>query len=720
MADEIKEVLIEKSVQPISIEKTKIILEQMEKCVCKIHINGKKGTGFFIKIPYKKYLLDALITNNHVLNDEKFEFGNTITLSLNNGKKIINIKIDDERKKYTNEILDITILEIKEIDGIKDFLSLDKRIVDFINSNNKMINEKFSDLYKNESIYILNYIKEIYVSYGILNDIVENRINHKCSTDDGSSGSPIILLESNEVIGVHYAHSKYNKDINFGTLIATPLIEFQNILNNIMIIRNKKLKKNDNSSKVSLITNNTKYNNINYSIKNQKNSINHNISQISIYENDIPVKSNNINNITLNSNEMEKSIQFNNLNDFSKIFEENPNQINTIIKETQTEINTSGINDYKENQEKNISHKTIIKYLIKLAYLKKELKLDKNLFENKLTKAYIINKNIIDKLMNIYNLKFNEMLFEIENNKKLNGISFQTFNDNSFMIREFINEILNSNKNKLEEEIQLSENENSLLIKHINFPVNCYYLDNFEIIDERFANNLSKMLKDIKIYPAYFGTIKNKNIFLEINAEQNFLYEIMSLNLDNVLIFEGLIEIKSNNGFYSNNLLKDYIFSYLGKNIMKSLVYKGNPIMIDNNNIAFNLYTSKSININTRNKNKSVKKENSNIFENSMLNSLYISQYKNELNKSITIRFKIIGNLTKEISIEIDKKMNELIFMFFKNIKKQELFNDNSIKFYHENELISHNSEDLIRNIFYSDNDPIIISVKDQYKKLWI
>ena len=164
-----------------------------------------------------------------------------------------------------------------------------------------------------------------------------------------------------------------------------------------MIIRNKKLKKNDNSSKVSLITNNTKYNNINYSIKNQKNSINHNISQISIYENDIPVKSNNINNVTLNSNEMEKSIQFNNLNDFSKIFEENPNQMNTIIKETQTEINTSGVDDYQENQEKNISHKTIIKYLIKLAYLKKELKLEKNSFKNKLTKAYIINKNILCK-----------------------------------------------------------------------------------------------------------------------------------------------------------------------------------------------------------------------------------------------------------------------------------------------------------------------------------
>ena len=141
------------------------------------------------------------------------------------------------------------MMEILDIDGINNFLELD----------DNLFREKEDALYKQKSIYVPQYPngKNAAVSYGILNDIVENRINHKCSTDDGSSGSPIILLESNEVIGVHYAHSKYNKDINFGTLIFTPLMEFQNILNNIMIMRNKKLKKNDNSSKVSLITNNT-------------------------------------------------------------------------------------------------------------------------------------------------------------------------------------------------------------------------------------------------------------------------------------------------------------------------------------------------------------------------------------------------------------------------------------------------------------------------------
>ena len=443
MIDEIKEVFIESSVQPISIEKTKIILDQMQKCVCKMHVKGKKGTGFFAKIPYKNNLLDALITNNHVLNDEKFEFGHLITLSLNNGEKTINIKIDDERKRYTNEKLDITIIELKEIDGITNFLTLDKRIVDLVNSGNTKINEKFNDLYENESIYILNYIKEMFVSYGILNDITGNRINHKCSTDDGSSGSPIILLESNEVIGVHYAHTKYNKFINFGRLIITSLIEFQNISNNIMIIRDENKKQEINSSRVSSITNNQKFNNINYVSKNieekQKDSINPDISHIE--NNEI-----NNNNASFVTNGIENSIQFNNLNNFSKIFPENSNQISSLIEETQTEINTTNFNS---QQEKNKCHILILKYLIKLAYLKKELQSEKNSFQNELTKAYIINKNIIKILMNLYNLKFNELLFDLEKKKLLNGITYHTFNDNLYKIKEYINEILNNNNIKI-------------------------------------------------------------------------------------------------------------------------------------------------------------------------------------------------------------------------------------------------------------------------------
>ena len=50
---EINEVEANDCIDPVSIEKTSIILKQMGNCVCKIHLGGNKGTGFFIKIPYK-------------------------------------------------------------------------------------------------------------------------------------------------------------------------------------------------------------------------------------------------------------------------------------------------------------------------------------------------------------------------------------------------------------------------------------------------------------------------------------------------------------------------------------------------------------------------------------------------------------------------------------------------------------------------------------------
>jgi len=221
---EIKEVFIESCLDPISRRTTKIILEQMKNCVCKIHIEGKKGTGFFIKIPYNEKKLRLLITNNHVLDEKDLIIDNVINISLNNEKEFKEIKIDSKRKKYTNEKLDVTIIEIKDEDNINNFLSLDNKIM------NADINN-YNNIYKNESIYILNYIngKEIYTSYGILRNIEENKIIHKCNTDTGSSGSPIILLKNNKVIGVHYAGSKYNINFNFGTLLKQPLEEYINL-----------------------------------------------------------------------------------------------------------------------------------------------------------------------------------------------------------------------------------------------------------------------------------------------------------------------------------------------------------------------------------------------------------------------------------------------------------------------------------------------------------
>ena len=68
MADKVKEKSIINSPEPISLKGIEKIIEQMKNnSICRIN---DKGTGFFVKIPYKSKLLPVLITNNHVINFE--------------------------------------------------------------------------------------------------------------------------------------------------------------------------------------------------------------------------------------------------------------------------------------------------------------------------------------------------------------------------------------------------------------------------------------------------------------------------------------------------------------------------------------------------------------------------------------------------------------------------------------------------------------------------
>ena len=126
---EVNEVFIEGSISPISIETTEIILDQMKNCVCKIHMKGKIGTGFFIQIPYNDKLLNLLITNYHILNSKDIMTDNIINISLNNEEIFKKMQIDSKRKKYISKKLDVTIIEIKAEDNINNFLFLDENIM---------------------------------------------------------------------------------------------------------------------------------------------------------------------------------------------------------------------------------------------------------------------------------------------------------------------------------------------------------------------------------------------------------------------------------------------------------------------------------------------------------------------------------------------------------------------------------------------------------------
>ena len=69
---------------------------------------------------------------------------------------------------------------------------------------------------------------------------------HKCSTDNGSSGSPILNLENNKLIGIHSKGTNYN--YNMGTLLKLPIQDFIN----------KKLNQNIEKNKINI--NNIEYN----------------------------------------------------------------------------------------------------------------------------------------------------------------------------------------------------------------------------------------------------------------------------------------------------------------------------------------------------------------------------------------------------------------------------------------------------------------------------
>ena len=209
----------------ITYECTKKIKEQMEKNICKIKIGQDQGTGFFCKIPFQDMnnMLPVFITNNHIINQEFLNKENAnIKLDIKEETEKININLNN-RIKYTNEKYDTTIIEIKEEDKIKNYLKLDDIII-----NNILNNENKNNEYEDKTIYIIQYPKgQLSVSYGILANIAIDKkyeFNHKCITEHGSSGSPILTL-NNKLIGI-YKQGLYNNNYNKGTFLNFPIKEF--------------------------------------------------------------------------------------------------------------------------------------------------------------------------------------------------------------------------------------------------------------------------------------------------------------------------------------------------------------------------------------------------------------------------------------------------------------------------------------------------------------
>ena len=180
-------------------------IEEIKKSICKLIINKEKkgaGTGFFIDINNYKYL----ITCYHVIENS---LNNNITIEIWD-KKIFNLKLNNNSSNIYKD-LDLVLINIKEL-NIKNisYLYYDANYI-------------YGCLqYENLDIFTLSYQygDELVPTSGkfIKKDDSSNYLFfHNIDTEEGSSGSPIILF-TKKIIGVHKGYSKDMK-LNFGIFI---------------------------------------------------------------------------------------------------------------------------------------------------------------------------------------------------------------------------------------------------------------------------------------------------------------------------------------------------------------------------------------------------------------------------------------------------------------------------------------------------------------------
>ena len=193
-------------------------LKNAKKISCLIRYSGKKGTGFFCKIPYKDDVLPVLITVNHVYPQAPTFSENKIEITVNGKPKIISLA---KRKKWTNEKMDFTCIEINEYeDEINGFFDLD-------NMASKSCDKK-DYLNKDVTIYGINRYNDdkLAYSFGSIKKVLEKEGNffHSCNTFPGCSGGCIVIKNKNSVIGIHRGGHPDTK-LNIG-IYMQDVIEF--------------------------------------------------------------------------------------------------------------------------------------------------------------------------------------------------------------------------------------------------------------------------------------------------------------------------------------------------------------------------------------------------------------------------------------------------------------------------------------------------------------
>ena len=119
-----EKLISEKYPKAISIEGTKKIVNQMEKCICKINWSDEnKGTGFFCIINYNNKDIPVMMTNYHAIDYNYIKEKKKIEITLNDDTETREISLM-KRIIYISEEYDILYFSISYPSKESIFISI--------------------------------------------------------------------------------------------------------------------------------------------------------------------------------------------------------------------------------------------------------------------------------------------------------------------------------------------------------------------------------------------------------------------------------------------------------------------------------------------------------------------------------------------------------------------------------------------------------------------
>lgn len=175
-------------------------MQRWAKASCKIILGPCSwGSGFFVVFRiHENQVLYGVMTNNHVLDENRLTVEQNVQVRLHNDQTIT-VQLRRAGIRFTCPLLDVTFIELKEV----DVLTVDHHGVKFLN-----VSGSSQCTRPGTEIAIMQYPKNhsmLAFAQGTVYSLWGTCILHDVSTNYGSSGSGIVSMRSREVVAIHCA-----------------------------------------------------------------------------------------------------------------------------------------------------------------------------------------------------------------------------------------------------------------------------------------------------------------------------------------------------------------------------------------------------------------------------------------------------------------------------------------------------------------------------------